>query len=48
MQRNPNIRKATIDALKFAIRSPISGKYVRERRKGIDSEIPSIASKLYF
>ena len=42
---NPNIRKAAVDAVKFAIRSPIAGKAVRDRRKGLDPEIARIASK---
>jgi len=42
---NSNIRKAAVDAVKFAIRSPNLGTAVRERRKNIDPMTAKIASK---
>ena len=42
---NANIRKAAVDAVKFAIRSPVAGVALRERRKELDPELSRIASK---
>jgi transposase len=42
---NPNIRRAAVDAVKFAIRSPTAGKDLTKRRKDVSVEFSSIASK---
>jgi transposase len=42
---NPHLRRAAVDAVKFTIRSPVAGPYVRKRRQGIDVETAAIASK---
>ena len=42
---NPHLRRAAVDAVKFAIRSPTAGPIVRKRREGIDVETARIVSK---
>jgi len=42
---NPHLRRAAVDAVKFAIRSPAAGPIVRKRREGIDVETAKIVSK---